>query len=252
MVQSTMADPLSIVSGITALVTLSATVLAAGYRYVNSISSAPEEFKGLIRETASLSSILSQLISHSLSKETLQQINSYTLIQQDILQDCEETLRNVQSLIHDCELFGRRNRKNAINSLLWPLKKREIVKNHERLGRLCANLHIVVSTESASTLRILESEQKLGNEVIRGLAQNADETQERKILDWLSSLDHTVKHTTTMLLKQPGTYEWFLKEKTVLAWLNHGELLWLQGASGTGKTVLMYRNSPETIIFAQS
>ncbi len=172
-----MADPLSIASGIAGLVTLSAAVLAAGYKYVNSLSSAPEDFKSLIRETASLSAILSQLISHSLSTQKVQQISSYTLVQQDILQDCEETLRNVQSLIRDYELVGRRGGKNAINTLSWPLKKREIVKNHERLSRLCANLHIAVSTGSASTLRTLESEQKWGNEVIRELAKNGGETR---------------------------------------------------------------------------
>lgn len=234
-----MADPISITSGITGLITLSTAVLAAGYKYMNSVSSAPEDFKSLVRETASLSTVLCQLISHSLSKKTVQHIGAHRFEQQDVLQDCEETLYNIQSLIRDCELVNRRGGRNVVNTLLWPLKKKEIIKNRERLSRLCASLHTAVSIESASALRTLEHEQKCGNEVIKEFARNVNEIQEQKILDWLSLLDQTTKHTTTTLLKQPGTDEWFLKEQTVLDWLNHGKLFWLRGSSGTGKTVIM-------------
>jgi predicted ATPase len=127
----------------------------------------------------------------------------------------------------------------AVNILLWPLKQKEIIKNREWLSRLCVSLHTAISIKSASTLQMLEHEQKQGNEVIRELVGNADEIQEQKILDWLSSLDPTVKHTATTLLKQPGIHEWFLQEQNVLDWMNYGKLFWLHGASGMGKTVLM-------------
>ena len=234
-----MAEPLSTATGIAGLIALSTAVLTAGYKYLNSVSSAPEYFKSLVRETASLNAVLSQLISHSLSEQIVPQIVSHTLVQQDVLQDCEEALHNIQSLIRDCDLVSGQRRKNAVNTLLWPLKQKEIIKNLERLGRLCASLHTAVSIKSASTLRTLEHEQRRGNDVIRELARNADEIQEQKILDWLSSLDPAVKHTATTLLRQPGTVEWFLQEQAVLDWMNHGKLFWVHGASGTGKTVLM-------------
>ena len=62
-----MADPVSAASGITALITLSTAVLAAGFKYLHSVLSAPEEFKSLVQETASLNGVLSQLNSHALS-----------------------------------------------------------------------------------------------------------------------------------------------------------------------------------------
>jgi hypothetical protein len=151
-----MAELLSIASGIAGLITLSTAVLAAGYKYVNSVSSAPEDFKSPIRETVSLSAVLSELISHSLSEQTVQQIASYTLIQQGLFQDCGNTLRNIQSLIRECELVGGQRRKNAVNALLWPLKQKEIIKNRERLGRLCASLHTAISVDNASALVRLE------------------------------------------------------------------------------------------------
>jgi ankyrin repeat domain-containing protein 50 len=234
-----MAEPLSITSGIAGLISLSATVLTAGYNYLNSVSSAPEDFTSLIRKIASLNAVLSQLISHSLSEQTVHQIGPHALVQQDVLQDCEKTLLNIQLLIRDCKPVGGHRRKNALNALVWPLKQKEIIKNRERLSRLCANLHTTISIESASTLRALEHEQKWGSMVIRELVRNTDDFQEQKLLEWLSPLDPIVKHTAATLLKQPGTDEWFLQEKTFLDWLNDGSLLWLHGISGTGKTVLM-------------
>ena len=126
------------------------------------VSSAPDGFENLVRETAPLNAVLSQLVSHSLSDQKVQQ--TYPLIQQDLLQDCEETLYNIQSLIRDCELKGGSRRKNAVNILFWPLKQKEIIRNRERLGRLCASLHTATSIESASPLRTLEHEQKWGEE----------------------------------------------------------------------------------------
>ena len=234
-----MADPLSITCGITGLITLSATVFAAGYKYLNSVSSAPEEFRSLIRETASLSAVLSQLGSHCLSEQTAHQTDSHMLIQEDVLKDCEETLHNIQSLIRDCELAGRNGKKNAVNALLWPLKKDKIIKNRDRLCRLCASLHTSISVESASTLRSIKQDQQWGNEAVRELSLNADGIQEQKVLEWLSTLDPAAKHAATTLLKQPGTDEWFLRERSVLNWLNHGSLFWAHASSGRGKTVLM-------------
>lgn len=177
-----MVEPLSITSGIAGLITLSTAVLATGYKYLNSVSSAPEDFKSLVRETASLNAVLSQLISHSLSEQIVPQIISHNLVQQDVLQDCEQTLHNIQSLIRDCELVSGQRRKNAVNTLLWPLKQREIIKNHERLGRLCASLHTAISIKSASTLQTLEHEQKRGNDIIRELAGMPTRYKSRRFL----------------------------------------------------------------------
>lgn len=232
-----MVEPFSIASGIAGLITLCTAVRTAGYDYVKSVSSAPEDFKSFVRETASLSAVLSRLVSYSLSDQKVQQISA--LIQQDLLQDCEETLYNVQSLVRACELVRGSNRNNAVNTLLWPLKQKDIIKNRERLGRVCASLHTAISIESAATLRTLQLEQRRGNKVISELMWNVDEMKEQKVLDWLSTLDPRAKHTATTVLKQPGTYEWFLQEQTFIDWLNHGNLFWLHGASGVGKTVLI-------------
>ncbi|KAF2731353.1 hypothetical protein EJ04DRAFT_566899 [Polyplosphaeria fusca] len=154
-----MSNVLSISSGIAGLISLSSSAVVAGYKYVDSIRSAPEDLKSLLRETASLNSVLSQLMSHCMSDEPARQIAYYELNE--------------------------------------------------------------------------------NNDIVKELLHNARDVENEKILEWLSMLNETVKHMTTTALKQPGTYEWFLKEQRVLDWLSTGTLLWLHGASGVGKTVLV-------------
>lgn len=234
-----MAEPVSAASGITALITLSTAVLAAGCRYLRSVSSAPEEIRSLVRGIAALNTVLSQLVSWSLYERTGQPEEIENPIPQEVLQDCEDTLHSIQSLIRDCELTGNHRSKNTVNALLWPLKKREIIKNRDRLSRLYASLHTAVSVENGALLRNIQYEQRTGSEAVKEMLRIADDSQDQKIVVWLSPLDHTLKHTTTTSLKQPGTHEWIFKEEIFMEWLDNGILLWLQGSSGTGKTVLM-------------
>lgn len=234
-----MAEPLSIASGIAGIITLSSAVVATGYKYLDSVSSAPEELKDLICEIASINSLLSQLISHSVSQNLGLQDAFDALAQQNVLRDCEETLYKVQSLLHDCELTtGKRHRK-ALNVLFWPLKQKEIIKNRDRLSRLCTSLHTAISIDNASALKRIEKKREGDAEVTRYIAQDSHDIQVQKVLAWLSSVNPIGKHTATAILQQPGTYDWFLREQVFLDWMNHGDFLWLHGPSGTGKTVLM-------------
>jgi hypothetical protein len=234
-----MANALSIASGIAGLITLSSSIVVAGYKYADSMSSAPDDLKSLLRETASLNSVLSQLLSHCMSDEPAKATAYYKLVQQNIFRECEQTLEDAQSLLRDCELASTQNGTNIVQTLLWPRKQKAIIKSRDCLNRLCASLHTAVTLKNTNTLRVLEHRQNQSNEFIMELVRDARDMEEKKILDWLSTLDGTVKHNAITILKHPGTYEWFLKEKSVLDWLDTGTLLWMHGASGVGKTVLV-------------
>ena len=225
-------DPVSLATGITGLITLSTAVVTEGCKYLKSVSAAPKEFRDLVRETASLSAVLSQIVPQSLTEGTA---DGYRGVRVELLKDCEDTLRNVQSVVDECASVGQ----TGANALLWPRRKTKIVKNREPLSRLCATLHAAVSLEGVVTLRMLEREQRYSSEFIKTLTQHVDETQSQKILDWLSVYDPATKHKTTSASRHPNTYEWILKEPVLLQWLDQGSLLWLRGSSGTGKTVAM-------------
>ena len=235
-----MAEPLSIASGIAGLITLSSAVVAAGYKYLSSVASAPQDLQDLIREIASLNTVLSQLVSHSLSptKYPRQGLNAPET--QTVLQDCEETLQTVQLQIRDCTPVIGERRKNALTALKWPLKHKDIIKSRERVGRLCATLNTVLALDNASTLARMEQKQDLSIRSAVGLMRLSLDADEQKMLDWLSVLNPTSRQTAVTRLQQPGTVDWFLCDQTMQDWFTNGGFLWLNGSSGTGKTVLMY------------
>lgn len=115
-----------------------------------------------------LSTVLSQLISHSLSEQSGSQIAYHTLIQQGVLQDCEKILRNIQLLICDCE---RRN--ITMNALLWLLKQKEILKNRERLNRIYATLQTAILVDNASALVNLGYKQGQTHEAVMNFSQTS-------------------------------------------------------------------------------
>lgn len=235
-----MADQLSIASGIAGLVSLSSSIVVAGYKYGTSVSTAPEDFKSLIRETAALSTMLSQLVSHSLSKQAVQQSVFYQLKQQRVLEHCEETLRQIEMLIFDFEPVSGHYMKNALNTVSWPFKQKDIASSRESLSRLYASLHAAISIDNASALVRLESKQDRTHEAIINISQTTIQANEHKILDWLSSLDPNSKHRATTHLHQPNTSLWLLEEQSLHEWLGQGTFIWLHGPSGIGKTILMY------------
>lgn len=232
-----MAEPVSIASGIAGLITLSSAIMAAGYKYVDAVSSAQDDLRSLIREIATLNTVLSQLVSHSLSLSPTQgnQDAFNMLAQQGVLLECEQVLHKIQSLLHDCELTTGKRHKRVVNTLFWPSKQKDIIKNRERLSRLCTSLHTAISLDIASGLKKMEQRQEEDTE---DRMQDRQDIQAQKILAWLSPVNPLAKHIATRRLHQPGTYEWLLHEQAFLDWMNSVDFLWLHGHSGVGKTVM--------------
>ncbi|KAF2678036.1 hypothetical protein K458DRAFT_395334 [Lentithecium fluviatile CBS 122367] len=158
-----MAGPLSIASGIAGIITLSSAVVAARYKYINSVLAAPEDFKELARDIAFMNTILSQLVSLSLLPTSSSRHAFSALTDQKVLPECERILLRVQALIHKCELARGSRRKKTLIAHSWPMKQDDISKSRERF--------------------------------------------------------HSVRE--------------------VVDWLDRGNLPWLDGSSGTGKTVLV-------------
>ncbi|KAJ6487630.1 hypothetical protein C8R45DRAFT_253502 [Mycena sanguinolenta] len=62
---------------------------------------------------------------------------------------------------------------------------------------------------------------------------------EKKLEEWLRSpSDMRQKQHETQKLRQEGTGRWFLEGNAFVEWEDNPGLLWIQGASGTGKSVL--------------
>jgi hypothetical protein len=230
-----MAEPLSIASGVAGIITLSSAVVAAGYKYLSSVRSAPEDLKKLIQEIAALNTLISQLVAHSLTLDGPHKAID-AVADQDLIQSCQQTLNSVQEYLRESNPGSGSRGKNAIKVLWWPLKRDDIVKGRDHIRRLCSTLTTALTLDNASALARIERIQKNSFENTASLVHNIEE---RKILRWLSELDPVPKQKATILMQQPGTSDWLLRKQAVLDWIVDGQFLWLYGPSGCGKTVLV-------------
>lgn len=235
-----MAEPLSIASGVAGIITLSSAVVAAGYKYFSSVRSAPEDLKDLIREISLLNTLISHFATQSFETGRAPRKALDALVDQAVFKDCFATLEAVQKHLDNSQLALGSTRKNAVRVLIWPLKKDDIAKGRERVERLCNLLNTANSFDNTRSLERLEKLQHTSLEHTNAVLTITHSVEERKMLDWLSTLDPRPKHAATKNLQRLGTSDWFLQRDDVADWVNHGGLLWMNGSSGTGKTVLMY------------
>ncbi|KAJ7256360.1 ankyrin repeat-containing domain protein [Mycena rebaudengoi] len=66
-----------------------------------------------------------------------------------------------------------------------------------------------------------------------------DTVVQDKLEKWLNAPDPKEKHTRSYNLRHESTCLWLLQDERFMHWQDHpGELLWIEGSSGTGKTIL--------------
>ncbi|KAJ7256364.1 ankyrin repeat-containing domain protein [Mycena rebaudengoi] len=77
------------------------------------------------------------------------------------------------------------------------------------------------------------------DKVAEDVAEVLDTVVQDKLEKWLNAPDPKEKHTRSYNLRHESTCLWLLQDERFMHWQDHpGELLWIEGSSGTGKTIL--------------
>ncbi|KAJ7274616.1 ankyrin repeat-containing domain protein [Mycena rebaudengoi] len=77
------------------------------------------------------------------------------------------------------------------------------------------------------------------DKVAEDVTKVLDTVVQRELEDWLKAPDPKEKHTRSYNLRHESTCLWLLQDERFMHWQDHpGELLWIEGSSGTGKTIL--------------
>ncbi|KAJ3754927.1 ankyrin repeat-containing domain protein [Lentinula raphanica] len=66
--------------------------------------------------------------------------------------------------------------------------------------------------------------------------------KEKLLREWFAAPDCSVDFNTAMDKRADGTCEWILRVPAYLKWRKGGNILWIQGKAGSGKTILMTSN----------
>ncbi|KAJ7851183.1 hypothetical protein B0H13DRAFT_2674322 [Mycena leptocephala] len=86
--------------------------------------------------------------------------------------------------------------------------------------------------------RLVDIQISLGT-VAEHVSKTYDTVLEVKLEQWLNAPDPKEKHARSCGLRQESTCLWLLQHKNFIHWQdNPGKLLWIEGPSGTGKTIL--------------
>ncbi|KAM0793863.1 hypothetical protein BDR22DRAFT_877766 [Usnea florida] len=112
----------------------------------------------------------------------------------------------------------------------------ESAREASRLSSQIADINVLVNTFHDTSSRI----QDISDDV-RALALMSQQTKEKTVLDWLSSISYSHKHSDIRSRRLPGTGQWLLDCKVFQGWLKlENPVLWCTGGPGVGKSCLTY------------
>ena len=142
-------------------------------------------------------------------------------------------------------------------TLVWPFKANAVQKVLEVIQKQKCNLILALASDEARAVSQMEDSLETNAEAllqikhnlaqnmetmteVRDVVQNEIERKElEKMKQWLQSTDPGPNHRTAQEAHELLTGNWLLESPDYCAWrAGSGALLWLNGISGCGKTVL--------------
>ncbi|KIW05058.1 uncharacterized protein PV09_04213 [Verruconis gallopava] len=235
------------------LVQFSAAVVSCCYAYIQKAKNAPAEITAIIDELTAVRNILEQLqkIAQNPHDERYSILKSLGR-PNGAFPSALDTLAELETRIKILtDASGLRKR------LQWPLESRGVDKLLERISALKADFYLALAGDISTGVDRVED----AVEEISGKLDDLKSAEEKqKILSWLSGPDPSVTYNNARAKREPGTCEWLLKADEFQSWFTRGgQLLWLHGFPGAGKTFLstavieylknQHSNTPCTIAY---
>ncbi|KAG8527048.1 uncharacterized protein KY384_008477 [Bacidia gigantensis] len=218
-----MADPLSITSGLIAILQLTKTVV----KYLRDVSDATSQKNVLLLELSSTKGILETL--NDLSKsagDDKSLLSSFRLLQ--------EPLRNYEALLTrlDAALAPAHGLKKVGKAFKWPFDKAGVQDILASIERYKALFGLALQADNIALSKAVKHE--LGE-----LRNRQKDDEMREIIQWLSPLNFATRHQDIFSKHQEGTGQWFLDDDKFVQWkTGNSRLIWCPGVPGAGKTVL--------------
>ena len=168
------------------------------------------------------------------------------------LKTCEAALRAISDKLGTVAEASRMRKM-----LVWPFKADAMQKILQVIQKQKINLILALASDEARAVSQMEDSLEANAEALlqikhilaqnmetmtefRDVVQNEIERKElEKMKQWLQSTDPGPNHRAAQEAHEPLTGNWLLESPDYCAWrAGSGALLWLNGISGCGKTVL--------------
>ncbi|KAH0557133.1 hypothetical protein GP486_005077 [Trichoglossum hirsutum] len=248
-------DPLSITASVAAILQLTGQIISTCASYVSAIKNAPQRLTAIKTEVQSLEAIIRVI---DLTQQKLRPQSPFVTPLNVPLDACRLCLKELSELL-ECgnpttgappgSEPGQRATKRSktlptLASLAWPFKDNkakaimEDVAHHKATLATCVgavNYSRWVSCEQS----ILEISPNLKS--LRSTIQEESSLSMRAALyAWLSPPNAEESYCTAAAKRSPGTCNWIFNHATYQMWKggDGGQILWLDGIAGSGKSVL--------------
>ncbi|CAI6225918.1 unnamed protein product [Periconia digitata] len=226
-------DPLSVTASIIAVLQLSAKVLG----YLSDVKDASKDRMQCAVEISNLYNLLFNLRVH-LEEENPDEPWFTAVRALDVengpLDQFKQALEILQTTMTD---GGRLNK--ARKALRWKFEKEEIASILSRMERLKTLIKIALQMDHFKLSQALKNDTQHIKVVVTSLQTHADDTEHRRLLEWVSPTDYPAQQSDIIKRKQEGTGQWFLNAPEVAKWLSEAKgTLFCPGIPGAGKTMV--------------
>lgn len=224
-------DPVSAIS----LATTAGHLIKSIYGVYGDIQEAPRQLEGLCRELSVLQEALGRI---SITMQFPPATDSDHTLQRLATPEFNEMMTSTEVLLHDLlqQLAppAKGSHRSFRSRIMWVSKKSTVEERLRDIERRKEYFTMVLSSKNLVYLQDIYSE-------VMSLSQQSTFELHRRLTVWLGTPDYHTQHTTYLTSRQPGTGSWFI-EGPLTDWVygstSSNEILWLQGKSGCGKSLI--------------
>ncbi|EAW10805.1 uncharacterized protein ACLA_052780 [Aspergillus clavatus NRRL 1] len=224
-----MADPLSIAGLLLQAIEIAGKV----YDFAKQVKDAKSEIRELFGELFALKAVFEQMRIERIADSSLKSDTSPSPFR-DALLKANTVLEEILE-----DLMSRSLRQSRLSRLGWPGRKASLQGSIAQLERLKTYFILVImndkTTADKDVAYAIDSIADWGKQ----MKQMHQETQFEKVKEWISPVDVESAHRQARSVWQPETGSWFIRG-SFKSWFasDNARLLFLEGKSGSGKTVL--------------
>ncbi|KAI9662456.1 MAG: hypothetical protein M1821_008623 [Bathelium mastoideum] len=232
-----MAEAIGLTASIITLLQVSYTVAREAFSDVNRIVGAQKEMRNISNGAGRLDETLVGIEALATTEPELGASGKPVRLLQNLAGTLNESRGELESLQRRLKWPSEKSAfKRGMAALQWPLKEKEVQKSLDRFREFTESLSLSLQAETLSTVRDVQHDAARTKRMMeeRHIADIADRTR-----GWLRESSPWPNQATASALHEPGTSLWLFRRPEYQRFKNaNGDVIWLNGILGSGKTVL--------------
>ena len=223
-----MADPLSIIGGIAAIVQISTAVVSL-IKSAKDASSDRQKLLAEINATTALCQTLNDYVE-------INGIESWA----DTFRTLNRTDNGPLSQFKQCLEYLHKKLDTRGATLKWPFNKQSVHEILSTIGRQKSLITLALTNDNLRLSTAIRDELQRIVRGVDGLRISQDRDRRKNALSQLTTIDFEANHVDIASRRANLTGGWFLQSAQFTAWWAHESsgTLWCPGIPGSGKTIL--------------